>query len=71
MTLIVRGPGGAVWEVDDSDIIRDHIRSGMLELVAEQERIHPQKTERAGKQPRRRRMTTPTPPTTEQRERVG
>jgi hypothetical protein len=32
-TLIVRGGGGAVWEVDDSPAIRNQIECGYLELV--------------------------------------
>lgn len=32
-TLIVRGGGGAVWEVDDTPAIRDQINDGSLKLL--------------------------------------
>lgn len=32
-TLTVRGDGGAVWEVDDTDAIRGLIDAGHLEVV--------------------------------------
>jgi hypothetical protein len=32
-TLIVKGGGGAVWEVDDTPAIRDQINDGSLKLL--------------------------------------
>jgi hypothetical protein len=32
-TLIVKGGGGAVWEVDDTDAIRGQIDDGSLKLI--------------------------------------